>query len=84
MYLLRVPPPKSSKWIAPEGEDLVQTDNLYLDRGARTIRKQDAAGMEGEQRLEKLPSATEHHGIHDVSNSAVPEASGVRGASVSG
>lgn len=82
MYLLRVPPPKSSKWVAPEGEDLVQTDNMYLGRGARTINKQDAAGMEGEQRLEKLPSANEHHGIHDISGSAVPDVSGVRGASV--
>lgn len=84
MYLLRVPPPKSSKWVAPEGEDLVTADKLFLDRGARTIRKQDAAGMEGEQRLEKLPSATDQHGIHDVSGTDVPEASGVRGASVSG
>ncbi|CZT20974.1 related to MFS monosaccharide transporter [Ramularia collo-cygni] len=84
MYLLHVPPPKSSKWIAPEGEDLVTADNLYLDRGARSIRKQDAAGMEGEQRLEKIPSATAEHGIHDVSGSAVPESSGARGASISG
>lgn len=84
MYLLRVPPYKSAKWVAPEGEDLVTADNMYLDRGARTIRKQDAAGMEGEQRLEHLPAATAQHGIHDVSGEAVPEASGARGASVSG
>lgn len=85
MYLLRVPPWKSSKWVAPEGEDLVTADALYLNRGASAINKQDAAGMEGEQRVEKLPEATDQHGIHDISgHGAEPEASGVRGASVSG
>ncbi|GAB1729434.1 hypothetical protein NU195Hw_g4384t1 [Hortaea werneckii] len=83
MYILHVAPWKSTKWEAPEGEDLVTADALHLAPGARNIRKQNAAGMEGEQRLEELPEATDEHGIHDVSGTGYePEGHGVRGNSV--
>jgi len=39
MYILRVPPRKSSKWRPEEGEDLVTADRLNLEPGARNIRK---------------------------------------------
>jgi len=83
MYILHVSPMKSTKWVAPEGEDLVTADRLHLDPGARNIRKSDAAGMESAQGREEVLTNTDLHGIHDVSGSAVPEASGVRGGSVS-
>lgn len=84
MYIMHVPPRQSTKWVAPEGEDLVTADNLYLEPGARGIRKANAAGMESGQRLEDVPAPTEHHGIHDVSGTDyAAEASGVRGGSVS-
>ncbi|KAK3702034.1 hexose transporter hxt5 [Vermiconidia calcicola] len=84
MYILHVAPTKSSKWQPPEGEDLVTADALHLAPGAQNIRKADAAGMEGEQRLEDMPPATDQHGIHDVSNTDYPtEASGVRNESFS-
>jgi len=84
MYIMHVPPWKSTKWIAPEGEDLVTADALYLEPGARNIRKANAAGMESGQRVDNVPPATEQHGIHDVSGSGYePEAAGIRGNSVS-
>ncbi|KXS98760.1 hypothetical protein AC578_9038 [Pseudocercospora eumusae] len=58
IYITHVPPRKSAKWIPPEGEELVSADALYLTPGARGIRKDDAAGMEGEQRREVVPDAT--------------------------
>lgn len=74
MYILQVKPWKSSKWVAPEGEELVTADALNLTPGARGIRKADAAGAESEARVENLPPANEHHGITDVSNTDyVPE-----------
>lgn len=39
MYILHVKPWESSKWEAPEGEDLVTADKLNLERGGRGIRK---------------------------------------------
>ncbi|KAI9831471.1 MAG: hypothetical protein M1819_005070 [Sarea resinae] len=44
MYLLHVPPWKSSKWIAPPPEELVTVDRLNLEPGARAIRKDTEAG----------------------------------------
>lgn len=79
MYIMRVPPLQSSKWQPPEGEDLVTADSLFLEPGARSINKQEAAGMEGEQQVEALPTPTAEYGVHDVSGSGVPvEASGVQ------
>ena len=70
---------KSSKWEAPEGEDLVTTDALFLSPGATDIRKDEAAGMEGEDRVEDVPAATAQYGIHDVSGTGYEaEASGAR------
>ncbi|TKA83462.1 hypothetical protein B0A55_00579 [Friedmanniomyces simplex] len=83
MYIMHVPPTKSTKWVAPEGEDLVTADQLYLEPGARHIRKANAAGMETAHGREEVPAPTELHGIQDVSGSWEPEASGVRGGSVS-
>jgi len=75
MYILHVKPWKSSKWVAPEGEDLVTADKLFLTDNGRDIRKADAAGMEGEQRRETIPDATAEHGVHDISGTGVvPEA----------
>lgn len=84
MYILHVPPLKSSKWQPPADEDLVTADMLTLEPGARNIRKTDAAGMEGEQRIEDIPPSTTDHGITDVTGTGyAPEASGVRSGSVS-
>ncbi|GAB7344832.1 hypothetical protein MBLNU457_3285t2 [Dothideomycetes sp. NU457] len=77
MYILHVKPWKSSKWTAPEGEELVNTDKLFLSDNGRNIRKEDAAGMEGEQRRETIPDATHEHGVNDISGTGVaPEATG--------
>ncbi|EME44763.1 hypothetical protein DOTSEDRAFT_72271 [Dothistroma septosporum NZE10] len=78
MYITHVPPRQSSKWVAPEGEDLVTADSLYLTPGARGIRKAEAAGMESAQQRETIPD----HAMPDVSGNEIPESSGVRGHSV--
>ncbi|KAK3112900.1 hexose transporter hxt5 [Teratosphaeriaceae sp. CCFEE 6253] len=83
MYIMHVSPMKSTKWVAPEGEDLVTADRLYLEPGARNIRKSEAAGMESAHGMEEVPANTGQYGIDDVSGTAVPEASGTRGGSVS-
>jgi len=83
MYIMHVPAWKSTKWEPPEGEDLVTADAMYLEPGARGIRKGDAAGMETGQRTESVSNATGQHGIHDVSGTGYePESSGVRGGSI--
>lgn len=82
MYILGVKPWKSSKWTAPENEELVTADNLFLTSGARGIRKAEAAGMEGEQRIDNIPPPTEQHGITDVSDTGyVPESTTAHGNS---
>ena len=74
MYILHVKPWQSSKWTAPENEELVTADALALTGGARGIKKADAAGMESEMRRESIPAATSTHGITDVSGTDfVPE-----------
>lgn len=40
MYLLHVPPIKSSHWVPPPDEELVTSDKLHLTPGARDIQKQ--------------------------------------------
>ena len=83
MYIMHVSPRKSTNWVPPQGEDLVTTDALHLTPGARNIRKTDAAGMEGEQRIDALPQPTAQHGIHDVAGTGYEaESGGVRGQSV--
>lgn len=47
MYLLHVSPFKSSKWVAPQGEELVTADKLMLNKGARGISKKQASHVEG-------------------------------------
>ncbi|KAK0271627.1 hexose transporter hxt5 [Friedmanniomyces endolithicus] len=79
MYIMHVPPTKSTKWIAPEGEELVTADRLFLEPGARNIRKEEAAGMETAFEREEVPMANDRVGVSDVSGSWVPEASGGRG-----
>lgn len=75
MYIYEVKPWQSSKWVAPEDDELPNTDALNLTPGGRGIKKADAAGMESEQRAEGVPPATEQHGITDVSDTDyVPEA----------
>lgn len=84
MYILHVSPRKSTKWESPPPDELPTTDALYLEPGARGIRKADAAGMESGMQTENVPPPTEQHGIHDVSGTGYEaEASGVRGGSVS-
>lgn len=82
MYILHVNPRKSTKWEPPQGDELVTADALYLTPGARNIRKADAAGMEGEHRVEDVPPPTDEYGIHDVSGSGQAHGAGVRGNSV--
>lgn len=83
MYIMHVNPRKSTNWQPPQGEDLITADALHLEPGARNIRKADAAGMEGEQRIDNLPAPTAQHGIHDVTGTDYEaEAGGVRGQSV--
>jgi len=48
MYVLRVNPIKSKGWQPPEGEELPTVDNLYLEKGARGIRKRNEAGVPAE------------------------------------
>ena len=83
MYIMRVAPWKSTKWTPPEGEDLITTDALFLEPGARDIRKATAAGAESDQQVEGIPDANERFGLSDVSGTGYkPEAAGVRGNSV--
>lgn len=49
MYVTRVTPWKSTGWVAPEGEELGQTDKAVLTAGARDIEKD---GVYGEERRE--------------------------------
>lgn len=59
MYITHVPPRKSSKWTPPEGEDLITADKLFLEPGARGIRKQDeGAGREEAQQTENVASSS--------------------------
>ncbi|KAM3420410.1 hypothetical protein BST61_g3684 [Cercospora zeina] len=88
MYITHVSPRKSSKWQPPQGEEVATADALYLEPGARGIKKADAAGMEGEERNEdlQLPPAPDRAGIHDESGVGVDATGmgGVRGMSYSG
>lgn len=45
MFLLEVKPWKSSKWMAPEGDELVTADQLRLSEGGQNIKKNDEAGQ---------------------------------------
>jgi len=70
MYILHVKPWQSTKWQAPENEDLVTAD--YVARGQR---KADAAGMENTERRESVPAPTAEHGVYDISGTGIePEA----------
>lgn len=81
MYILHVNPLKSTKWEAPAGEDVVTADSLYLEPGARGIRKQQSHN--DAEKFEDIAPATEHGGIHDLSGTGhTPEVSGVRGNSI--
>ncbi|KAK5138321.1 hypothetical protein LTR08_003382 [Meristemomyces frigidus] len=83
MYIMRVAPWNSTKWEPPEGEDLITTDALFLEPGARNIRKATAAGMESGQQVEAVPAPNERFGVSDVSGTGYePEAAGIRGNSV--
>jgi len=46
MYIMHVPPWKSSNWVAPEGEELGQTDKAFLTPGARKTNHGEGAGEE--------------------------------------
>ncbi|KAF2206223.1 hypothetical protein CERZMDRAFT_89476 [Cercospora zeae-maydis SCOH1-5] len=54
MYITHVSPRKRSQWQPRRREDSVTADALYLEPGARGIKKADAAGMEGEEKKEDL------------------------------
>jgi len=55
MYVMHVPPWKSSGWVAPEGEELGQTDKAFLTPGARDIKKEVSPGEgAGEERRESV------------------------------
>jgi hypothetical protein len=54
MYLTHISPRKSAKWDPEEAGGLVTIDNLYLNKGARNIRKRDEAGREGASHDEGL------------------------------
>ena len=58
MYILHVKPWKSSKWVPPQGEDLVTTDSLNLTPGARDIRKENAPGSGAMERNEREKTQT--------------------------
>ena len=45
MYLLRIKPWESSKWVPEDVGDLVETDRLALTPGARDIRKENTANL---------------------------------------
>ncbi|KXS93531.1 hypothetical protein AC578_943 [Pseudocercospora eumusae] len=54
MFLLKIKPWKSSKWVAPEGDDLVTADQLRLSEGGRNIEKTDEAGQGTNVRRENI------------------------------
>jgi len=54
MFLLRVKPWKSSKWVPPKGEDLVTVDQLRLNPGARDIVKNREAGRGQSEQAENI------------------------------
>ena len=47
MYIIGVPPIKSSKWDPKDAGENVNTDNLFLTSGGRNIKKRDEGGMGG-------------------------------------
>ncbi|KAI9708019.1 MAG: hexose transporter hxt1 [Bogoriella megaspora] len=61
MYVLGIKPWKSTKWVPPQGEDLVQTDKLVLEQGAGNVRKDNllGAGSVENQEGEKPPTTIE-------------------------
>ncbi|KAF2809565.1 uncharacterized protein BDZ99DRAFT_463352 [Mytilinidion resinicola] len=69
MYVLGVNPIKSKYWQPPEGEELPTTDNLYLTKGGRGIKKRKEAGV---------PPSDERQESVGVSTGGVFEASGAR------
>ena len=55
MYIMHVPPWRSSKWKPPRGEAVGQTDAAYLSHGGVDINKEDSrgeGGITGEERKE--------------------------------
>ncbi|KAF2490908.1 general substrate transporter [Lophium mytilinum] len=69
MYVLGVNPIKSKYWEPPEGDELPNTDNLYLTKGGRGIRKRKEAGV---------PAPDERQESVGVSSGGPFEASGAR------
>lgn len=55
MYIMHVKPWQSKNWVAPQGEELGETDRAYLTEGARGIRKDGMRGEgTGEERNESV------------------------------
>ena len=46
MYIIHVPPIKSAKWDASQAGENVNSDNLYLGKGGRTINKREEGNRE--------------------------------------
>lgn len=54
MYVLHVKPWESTKWIAPVGEELGETDRAYLTPGAKSIKKEESARGTGDELKETM------------------------------
>ena len=81
MFLLEIKPWKSSKWEAPQGEDLVTADKLMLNKGASRIdKRQEGTGGVGEEQKESV-SGPSGSGVISSGNA---RGSGVRGHSFVG
>jgi SP family sugar:H+ symporter-like MFS transporter len=74
MFLLEVPPTKSSKWEPPRAEDLITADKLMLNRGASRIDKRREARQPGVEHSESVSGQLNPHELM----------SGVRGNSFVG
>lgn len=71
MYLIHVPPIKSSKWTSDMIEkELLNTDNLFLTSGGRGIQKRNEADREGVVQDEGVMAPGDHPGVTVVNQGA--------------
>jgi len=52
MYLAGVPVMQSHKWISEQVGELIVSDNMYYDKGARNIQKRSEVGRESVSQVE--------------------------------
>lgn len=75
MYIINVSPLKSSKWDASQAGENVNTDNLYLAKGGRDIKKRDESQREGVLQQEDIAAPSN---VQVVEPGTAPVSSGAR------